>query len=83
MVKTSEITDDRTVEMLSPCTFTDGKANQLNETDVFATKFNPTEEPLQIVIESAFNKANGGFTVTAMVCADPIQLPLIEVGVTL
>jgi hypothetical protein len=60
-----------------------GLAYQLKVTVVFASRIRPTLDPLQMVTESSFSNSNGGFTVTAIVCASPVQLPIIEVGVTL
>ena len=41
-----------------------------------------TVSPLHIVAELALVIAGVGFTVTLTVCPEPIQLPPLEVGVT-
>ena len=51
-------------------------------TFVFATKFKLTLSLLQIVNVSVFSKESGGFTITVMVCAAPMQFPKIDVGNT-
>ena len=71
------------MEVLSPVTFKFWFAYQLNVTFVLATRFKLTAVPLHTVSVSSFNKANGGFTVTAIVCEEPVQFPLTETGVTL
>ena len=71
------------VVKLSPVVFMLSAASHVKvEPPIVAVKGMLTTFPVQIVAELALVIEGVGFTVTVTVCAAPVQLPPVDVGVT-
>ena len=55
---------------------------QAKELDALAARPMPGLAPLQVIAVEAVVTAGTGFTLTVKSVAEPIQLPVVEVGVT-
>ena len=68
--------------VLSPVVFALSVAIHVNVEATLLVNGMLTVSPLQIVAELALVIAGVGFTITLTVCPTPMQLPPLEVGVT-